>query len=384
MKLKRKVVCAWVLLALVMGLVWYNHQYHSYGYPFITTPSGFSYKSIGRQGNGKKVKDGEWVELSLMMKVVPKQVEENKESNPKEVEKDKEGGSKEVEKDKEGDSKEVEKDKEGDSKEVEKDKEGSAKAVKKSKQRSTQERILIDEREPFFLRFDQYFQSKNKHIAEMIAMVEEGQRMLFKSNFVRCLPEENQKDSDEALALMGLSKADEIVVDIKLTKIMTDQAYNEMLAQSRATQFAKDKKLITDYLTAHHIEASSTDSGLYYIIDKASEDMPVAKGKMVKVYYTGRLLDGTIFDTNLEEVAKANNLYHPKRPYEPITFQVGIGQVIKGWDEGLLLLKKHEKARFFIPSALAYGPDKRGNIIPPNAILLFEVEVVDVFDDQKS
>lgn len=55
-----------------------------------------------------------------------------------------------------------------------------------------------------------------------------------------------------------------------------------------------------------------------------------------------------------------------------------MGYVIQGWDEGLLLLKKHEKAQFFIPSALAYGPDAIGNLIPANSILLFEVEVVDV------
>lgn len=323
--MKRKMVCTWILLALAVGLAWYNHQCHCYGYPFLTTPSGLSYKSIGNRGNGRKVKkDGEWVELSLVMKVMAKKGAKNKKS-------------------------------------------------------SHTESILINEPKPFFLRFDQSFQSQNKRIAEMIGMMQEKQRMVFKCAPQYYLEEENPKRLELILKELNAHKDDELVMDIKLSKIMTDQAYNQMVETDRAAQLAKDKQLIADYLATRHIKASSTDSGLFYIIDQPAEDTPVDKGKTIKVHYTGRLLDGTIFDTSVEEVAKANNLYNAQRPYKPFEFQVGAGCVIKGWDEGLLLLKKHEKARFFIPSALAYGPNAMGNLIPANSILLFEVEVVDVF-----
>ncbi|WP_342265269.1 FKBP-type peptidyl-prolyl cis-trans isomerase [Cardinium endosymbiont of Philonthus spinipes] len=322
--MKRKIIYAWILLALAIGLAWYNHQYHSYGYPFLTTPSGLSYKSIGRQGNGRTVKEGEWIGLSLIMKAVPKK-------------------------------------------------------RAKDKQNSQKELVFINKPEPFFLRFDKTFQSKSKQIAHMVGMMQEKQRMLFKCTPQYYLGEENLEQLEQTLKALNLNKEDELVMDIKLDKIMTDEAYNQMIEARRTTQLAKDKQLITDYLAKHHIEASSTDSGLFYIIDQpVKEATPVLEGKTIKVHYTGRLLDGTIFDTSVEEVAKAHNLYNPKRPYQPLEFQVGVGYVIKGWDEGLLLLKKNEKARFFIPSALAYGPDAIGNLIPANSILLFEVEVIDV------
>lgn len=322
--MKRKTVCAWVLLALTVGLACYNHQYYCYGYPFLTTPSGLSYKSIGRQGNGRKVKDGEWIELSLVMKVMAKKGAKDGKSNSKEI-------------------------------------------------------IVIDQKAPCLLPFGAELQSSYKWLAEMISMMQEKQRMVFK-----CAPEyyvgkENKEDLERFLKKLNLNKEDELVTDIKLDKIMTDEAYNQMVERCRATQLAEDKQLIKAYLTAHHIEASSTDSGLFYIIDQPSEATPVVKDKTIKVHYTGRLLDGTIFDTSVEELAKANNIYDAQRPYKPLEFQVGAGCVIKGFDEGLLLLKKDEKARFFIPSTLAYGQNAMGKLIPANSILLFEVEVVDIF-----
>ncbi|WP_223261935.1 FKBP-type peptidyl-prolyl cis-trans isomerase [Cardinium endosymbiont of Dermatophagoides farinae] len=389
-----------------MGLVWYNHQYHSYGYPFMTTPSGLSYKSIGRQGNGKKVKDGEWVELALLMKVVPKKITEAnpssaqeageakpssaqeageaKSSSAQEAGEAKSSSAKEAGEANPSSAQEAGEAKSSSAKEAGEAKPNSAKEAEKGKQRSTDERVLLNIQQPVLYQFDQSFQSNNKQIAEMIGMMEAKQRMVFKCNPGYYLEEKDPERLEQILKALDLHKEDEIVIDIKLGRIMTDQAYKDMLEERCATQLAKDKKLITDYLAAHHIEASSTDSGLYYIIDQPSREMAVDKGKMVTVHYTGRLLDGTMFDTSIEEVAKANNLYNPRRPYRPLTFQVGIGQVIKGWDEGLLLLKKHEKARFFIPSALAYGLDARGDVIPANAILLFEVEVVDVCEPSES
>jgi FKBP-type peptidyl-prolyl cis-trans isomerase len=108
-----------------------------------------------------------------------------------------------------------------------------------------------------------------------------------------------------------------------------------------------------------------TTSGLRYkITDKGNGNSAVV-GKNVKVHYKGQLIDGTVFDSSF----KRN---------EPIEFTLGIGQVIKGWDEGLALLSEGDKARFIIPSELAYGEAGAGGVIPPNANLIFDVELVSV------
>ena len=89
------------------------------------------------------------------------------------------------------------------------------------------------------------------------------------------------------------------------------------------------------------------------------------KGKSVLVHYKGQLTDGTVFDSSY----KRN---------QPIEFILGIGQVIQGWDEGVELLRVGDKARFVIPSHLAYGSRGAGGVIPPNATLIFDVELVKV------
>mgnify|MGYP004002407845 FL=1 len=106
-----------------------------------------------------------------------------------------------------------------------------------------------------------------------------------------------------------------------------------------------------------------TPSGLRYkILNKGNGDSP-KKGDKVKVHYKGMLTDETVFDSSY----KRN---------QPIEFNVGIGQVIPGWDEGIMLLKNGEKAKFVIPSNLGYGEAGAGGVIPPNATLVFEVELL--------
>lgn len=108
-----------------------------------------------------------------------------------------------------------------------------------------------------------------------------------------------------------------------------------------------------------------TDSGLRYKIIQNGDGKQATKGAMVSVHYKGQLLDGTVFDSS----------YKRK---QPIDFNVGIGQVIAGWDEGIQMLKVGDKARFVIPSNLAYGERGAGGVIPPNATLIFDVELMNV------
>lgn len=108
-----------------------------------------------------------------------------------------------------------------------------------------------------------------------------------------------------------------------------------------------------------------TKSGLRYQILQKGNGKAAEAGKMVSVHYKGQLADGTVFDSSYKRNA-------------PLDFQVGVGQVIPGWDEGICLLNVGDKARLVIPSDLGYGAAGAGGVIPPNATLVFDVELMDV------
>lgn len=134
---------------------------------------------------------------------------------------------------------------------------------------------------------------------------------------------------------------------------------------SRDEKIAEAAKEQEELLADVSAGYEKTNSGLRYSILQKGDGKKANKGDMVSVHYKGQLLDGTVFDSS----------YKRK---QPIDFNVGIGQVIKGWDEGILLLKVGDKARFVIPSDLAYGSSGAGGVIPPNAPLIFDVELVSV------
>ncbi|WP_202704331.1 peptidylprolyl isomerase [Flavobacterium sp. UGB4466] len=108
-----------------------------------------------------------------------------------------------------------------------------------------------------------------------------------------------------------------------------------------------------------------TDSGLRYKMIQKGEGKKAEAGKTVAVHYEGSLENGKVFDSS-----------YPRK--KPIEFRLGQGQVIEGWDEGIALLQVGDKARFVIPSDLAYGASGAGGVIPPHATLIFDVELMDV------
>ena len=120
---------------------------------------------------------------------------------------------------------------------------------------------------------------------------------------------------------------------------------------------------LNKYFKDNNIKPITTASGLNYVVTKEGNGEKPQIGTLIKVHYTGKLLDGTVFDSSVTR-------------NEPIQFVLGIGQVIPGWDEALQLLSKGEKAVLYIPYYLAYG-DRGAGAIPPFATLIFEVELVD-------
>jgi FKBP-type peptidyl-prolyl cis-trans isomerase len=103
----------------------------------------------------------------------------------------------------------------------------------------------------------------------------------------------------------------------------------------------------------------------------------VKPGQRVKIHYAGYLLNGKYFDSSMEKVVKEQGL-NGQPPFEPIELNAARGEVIPGWDEAMQLMNKGSKMTVYIPSTLAYGPNKRSADIIENSILVFDMEMVDI------
>lgn len=134
-------------------------------------------------------------------------------------------------------------------------------------------------------------------------------------------------------------------------------AREKRIAEAKAKAEAEMEKLAAGFDT--------TESGLKYKMIQQGSGAKAEKGKTVSVHYEGSLTNGQVFDSSYSR-------------NQPIDFTLGVGQVIPGWDEGIGLLKVGDKARFVIPSVLAYGSAGAGGVIPPDATLVFDVELMDV------
>ncbi len=146
---------------------------------------------------------------------------------------------------------------------------------------------------------------------------------------------------------------------------LQESVSQEVLRLERESERAKiDANILDNYLTESGIDAIVTNSGLRYVITKSSKGEIPSIGDRVSVHYEGTLLNGNVFDSSYGK--------------SPFSFDLGYGSVIKGWDEGIALLSKGSKATLYIPSSLGYGERGSGRDIPPNAILKFDVELVDI------
>lgn len=159
--------------------------------------------------------------------------------------------------------------------------------------------------------------------------------------------------------------------EVKMVDIMTKEEYTKDMEKAQQEEIAKQEKLvgeqaqtIENYAKEKNLSVQKTESGLYYVVEKPGTGENPKPGSQVTVHYKGYLLDGTVFDESYKRG-------------EPITFPLGVGQVIRGWDEGIALFKKGGKGKLLIPSPLAYG-DRDGGPIPANSILIFDIELLEI------
>ncbi len=160
--------------------------------------------------------------------------------------------------------------------------------------------------------------------------------------------------------------------DIKITDIKTQEEFEaemeiQMMEQQKQLETLKDQEAVDRdaFIKANNITAQPSETGLYYIEKETGSGAFAVNGNTVRVEYEGSFLNGVVFDAS-------------KNQGQPIEFALGLGQVIPGWEEGLLKMREGGKAQFIIPSDLAYGQSQPGHPIPPYASLVFDVQLVEI------
>jgi FKBP-type peptidyl-prolyl cis-trans isomerase FkpA len=179
-----------------------------------------------------------------------------------------------------------------------------------------------------------------------------------------------------------------LVYTIKINKIIAKGKLSDQVFQGRIADYMKSQSevlkkqepiAIKKYIADNKLTVTTTADSLNYVITTPGTGPTPAVGDTAVVNYTGKFLsNGKIFDTSVkDEAIKGKIPMEPGRKYVPIHIAVGQKRVIAGWDEGLMLMKKGEKATFIIPSSLAYG--ERGmSIIGPYTPIVFDIELVDI------
>lgn len=190
---------------------------------------------------------------------------------------------------------------------------------------------------------------------------------------------------DDAINSIKIIRKGEAAKKFNAGKVFTD--YYKVEAENMKKQAAIDaaalKKSTTDklaFFAQNKASAIKLPSGLAYTIYQKGSGKKVANGTKILVNYAGFLENGILFDTSNPDIAKAFGTFDPQRAaqngYSPLPFEVGSkGAMIPGFEEGLSKMTLGDKAVLFIPSNLAYGENGAGNVIPPNANIIFEVEI---------
>lgn len=161
-----------------------------------------------------------------------------------------------------------------------------------------------------------------------------------------------------------LNHGDLMKLDLTVEQVMSKEEYEQLMMAQSASQLQVEQKEIEKYMTQNGLKGMKTPSGIYVITEVEGKGKQPVNGSTVKVDYTGKLMNGSQFDSSVG-----------REPYE---FQIGTRSVIQGWDEGIPYFKEGGKGKLLIPSALGYGERGNGPQIPPNSVLVFDIELVEV------
>jgi peptidylprolyl isomerase len=189
----------------------------------------------------------------------------------------------------------------------------------------------------------------------------------------------NQVKQDDTIVSVTIIRNGEAAKKFDAVKVFGD--YFSDIAKEKS-KFAGVQKEKIDYYAAQKAKATKTSTGLEYVITEKGTGKKPAIGTQLYIHYAGFLEDGTLFDTSIEDVAKTFGKFDPARAeakaYSPIPFQAGKKDgMIPGFIEGIEKLSFGDKAVLFIPSHLAYGAAGAGGVIPPNANIIFEVQLLE-------
>jgi peptidylprolyl isomerase len=180
----------------------------------------------------------------------------------------------------------------------------------------------------------------------------------------------SSEPADETTADENPSESSDTVdepteIPAEATEVIDAPDEQEETGEPDETQTGDSGSTFDIYEGGSEDDVITTESGLQYLLFETGNGPSPESGQIVSVHYTGFLDDGTIFDSSVERGT-------------PFQFPLGQGAVIRGWDEGIALLNEGSKARLIIPSDLGYGAGGSGGVIPPNATLVFDVELVEI------
>ncbi len=204
---------------------------------------------------------------------------------------------------------------------------------------------------------------KPKHIASFenaLLMLKTGEQALFKisadSFFIKTKKEKVPN---------WINKGEELTFNIELLNILDNEEVKNEQKLLKEKRRKEEDEILNRFISENNIKETESMSGLYYIEKNAGKGKRAEPGDILLVHYTGKFIDGEVFDSSLDR----NKMF---------AFKLGNSEVIAGWEEGFSKMNEGGKAKLIIPSQLAYGEEGYGKIIPSYTTLVFDIELIKI------
>jgi FKBP-type peptidyl-prolyl cis-trans isomerase FkpA len=197
-------------------------------------------------------------------------------------------------------------------------------------------------------------------IQEAFKLMKTGDSAIFK------IPAENFYKKTAQMEVPNFIKKDDILkFEIKLNQILSEKEMQAEYEQYLSQKQAEEVQILKEYLSVENIGQAPTESGLYIISLEKGNGKKAKKGSKVSVHYTGKFINGQIFDSSVDSGT-------------PFEFELGSGKVIQAWDEAIATMRVGDKIKIIAPSNIAYGAQGYSPVIPPYETLVFEIKLLDV------